>query len=130
MKRFLITSFIASILASVPLLATTEIAGSYYSRDEYQLTHAMFDRIRADLDRAQANDGAKFIGDGARFDIARTELGKLEGQWDRAHFDTSEFDNAYTALHMVLNDNRLVGHDRDVLSTDESRLIEFRQEYY
>lgn len=130
MKHLFLSSFIAASLAGIPLLATTGITSSYYSQDEYQLTHSMFDRIRADLDRAQANDQARLPGDGARFDIARNELGKLETQWDQARFDSAEFDNSYTALNMVLSDNRLTGHDRDVLSADESRLIEFRNEYY
>lgn len=130
MKRFFLQTFIASNLLLLPLLGTTPIANPYYSQDEYQDAHSMFAKIRADLDRAQANEQPKFLGDGARFDIASMQLGQMENQWDQADFNTSTFDNTYTALHMVLNDNRLTGHDRDVLSADESRLIEFRSEYY
>lgn len=130
MKRFFLRSFIASNFVLLPLFATTQFSTPYYSQDEYQNTHSMFDKIGTDLGRAQSNDHPKFLGDGARFDIARNELRKLETQWDQARFDTREFDNTYTALNMVLSDNRLAGHDRDVLSADESRLIEFRNEYY
>lgn len=134
MKLFFLQSLIASSLALYPWIAAQaaeeQIANPYYSQDEYQNTHSMFDKIRADLDRAQTNDHPDLLGDGARFDIARMQLGQLENQWDQADFNTTTFDNTYTALHMVLNDNRLTGHDRDVLSADESRLIEFRHEYY
>lgn len=63
-------------------------------------------------------------------DIARNELGRLEHKWYQGRYDTSEFDNTFTAVQMVLNDNRLMPHDRDVLSADVSRLFEFRAEYY
>jgi hypothetical protein len=135
-KRLFLQSLIASSLLLSPVILATaqaadeQLAAPYYSADEYQNAHSMFDKIRADLDRAQANDHPKFLGDGARFDIARMQLGQLETQWNHADFDTSTFDSTYTALNMVLNDNRLTGHDRDVLSADESRLIEFRNEYY
>ncbi len=134
MKRFFLQTFIASSLALSPWIAAQaaeeEPANPYYSRDEYQLAHTMFDKIRTDLNAAQADVSSGDLGDGPRFDIARMQIGQLENQWDQADFNTSTLDNTYTALHMVLNDNRLTGHDRDVLSADESRLIEFRSEYY
>lgn len=134
MKRLFLQSFIASSLVVSSWFAAQAAdelpASPYYSPEEYQNAHSMFATMRADLDRAQSNDHPKLLGDGARFDIARNELGQLENQWDQANFNTNEFDNTYRALHMVLNDNRLTGHDRDVLNADESRLIEFRNEYY
>ena len=130
MKRFLLPFIASNLILVGPLLATTSFTTPYYSQDEYQNAHVMFNKILTDLDRAQSNDHPKIIGDGARFDIARTEIGKLENQWDQACFDSGEFDHTYSALNMVLADNRLTGHDRDVLSADESRLIDFRNEYY
>lgn len=134
MKSFFLQTLITSSLVLTPWVvaqaAGEQLANPYYSQDEYQNAHSMFAKIRADLDHAQGNDHPKFLGDGARFDVVRNQLGHLENQWNQAHFDTSEFDNTYDALHMVLNDNRLTGHDHDVLSADESRLIEFRNEYY
>jgi hypothetical protein len=90
----------------------------------------MFDRIRADLYRAQTNAYPNYLGDGSRFDVARNELNQLEHRWDQGRYDTSEFDNTFSAVQMVLNDNRLIPHDRDVLSADLSRLLEFRADYY
>jgi hypothetical protein len=134
-KHFFLQSLIASSLALFPLIATVQaaeepFANPYYSPDEYQNAHSMFDKIRTDLDRAQTDVNSSSLGDSPRFDIARMQLGQLENQWDQARFDSSEFNNTYAALHMVLNDNRLTGHDRDVLSADESRLLDFRSEYY
>lgn len=134
MKRLFLRSFIASSLVLLPCIAAQaaeeQPATPYYSPDEYQSAHSMFAKIRADLYRAQVNDRPGIVGDGARFHIARMQLGQLENQWNQAEFDTGTFDKTYTALNMVLSDNRLTGHDRDVLSADESRLIEFRNEYY
>jgi hypothetical protein len=133
-KRFFLRSFFASTLVLSPWIAAQaagqQLANPYYSQDEYQNAHSMFDKIRADLAQAQSDVSSTDLGDGPRFDIARMQVGQLETQWNRADFDTSTFDNTYTALNMVLNDNHLTGHDRDELSADESRLIEFRSEYY
>jgi hypothetical protein len=125
-KRLLVSCLVAMF----PLLAAQPIASPYYSADEYQNARSLFGKIRADLNRAAENDVTALQGDGARFAIARMQIGQLENHWEQAHFDTNEFDNTYTALRMVLNDNRLTGHDRDALSADESRLLEFRSEYY
>jgi hypothetical protein len=129
-ERFFLSCFVAMNLVMFPLIAAEQITNPYYSADEYQNAHSIFDKIRADLSRAQTDASPNNLGDTPRFDIARMQLGQLENQWNQVHFDTAEFDDTYTALHMVLNDNRLTGHDRDVLSADESRLLEFRNEYY
>ena len=117
-------------LAATPPIANQQIVNPYYSADEYQLAHSMFDRIRADLDRAQTNAYPNNLGDAPRFDIAREQLGRLETHWDQARYDTSEFERTMTAIQMVLNDNRLTPHDSNELSADLSRLLEFRAEYY
>jgi len=135
MQRFFQGVFFASFLAFLPLALTAQapsqqIANPFYSPDEYQNTHSMFDKIQSDLNRAETNAYPNYLGDRSRFDIARNQFGKLENQWNQGRYDTNVFDNTFTALQMVLNDNRLMGHDRDVLSADLSRLIQFRNEYY
>jgi len=62
--------------------------------------------------------------------LPTNELEALEQNWDKGKYDTREFDNTVSAVQMVLNDNRLIPHDGDVLSADLSRLLEFRAEYY
>ncbi len=106
------------------------IQNPFYSQDEYQNTHSMFDKIRNDLYRAQTNAYPNFLGDSPRFDIVHNQLRTLENNWDKGVYDSRELDNTISAVQMVLNNNRLMGHDRDVLSADLSRLLEFRTEYY
>ncbi len=82
----------------------------------------MFDKIQADLNRAATNAYPNYLGDNARSDVARTELTQLEQSWDHGQYDTKQFDLAASAIQMILNDNRLMGHDREVLTDDLTRL--------
>jgi hypothetical protein len=140
MKRVLLRGLAGSGLLLFSLAASAQtipqqtnpqqIQNPFYSQDEYQNTHSMFDKIRNDLYRAQTDAYPNYLGDGARFDIVHNQLRTLEGNWDKGVYDSHELDNTISAVQMVLNDNRLTGHDRDVLSADLSRLLEFRTEYY
>ncbi len=135
MKRILLRGLAGSGLLLFSLAASAETIpqqkqNPFYSQDEYQNTHSMFDKIRNDLYRAQTNAYPSFLGDSPRFDIAHSQLRTLESNWDKGVYDSHELENTISAVQMVLNDNRLMGHDRDVLSADLSRLLEFRAEYY
>lgn len=135
MRKLIIWSLTGCSLLLFTLGASAQNAGQqiespYYSQDQYQNTHSMFDKIRADLYAAQTNAYPNYLGDGARFDVARIELQRLETNWDDAHYDSRQMDNTVDAIQMILNDNRLMGHDRAVLSADLSRLLDFRSEYY
>lgn len=135
MHRVLLGIFagLGMLLLSLTAPAQTvpeQIHNPYYSQEEYQNTHSMFDTIRNDLYRAQTNAYPNYLGDSPRFDIAHSELRQLEQNWDHAQYDSREIDNTISAMQMVLNDNRLMPHDRDVLNRDLSRLMEFRTEYY
>jgi len=102
----------------------------YYSEDEYQNAHSMFDKIQADLSRAATNAYPNPLGDAARIDVARTELGQLADGWDHGQYGSRRFDLTRTAIQMVLNDNKLTLHDQKVLGEDLIRLLEFGKEYY
>ncbi len=115
---------LAATAQALPQPVPAPVQNRFYSSDEYQLAHSMFDRIRNDLDRAQTNTY------GPRFDSAHNALTALEQNWDRAHFDSRQMANTISAIQMVLNDNRLTPHDRDELSDDVSRLLDFQTDYY
>jgi hypothetical protein len=129
-KRYSISCFAAMGMLLLPLMAAEPVPTPFYSQDQYQIAHSLFDKIRADLTQAQAGISSGDLGDGPRFDIARSQLTQLEKQWDQARFATGTFDKTYAAIQMVLNDNRLTGYDRNALSADQSRLLEFRGNYY
>jgi hypothetical protein len=119
----IVTGLASSLLAVTPDVQQ-QIGNPYYSVDQYQLAHSMFDHIRADLDRAGTNAYSP------RVDTARLELERLAHNWDQARYHTREFDRTMAAVQMVVNDNGLTPKDRDELSADVSRLLEFRSEYY
>ena len=134
MRHLLLSLFgpawLALSLSAAGQTPPEQISNPYYSQDQYQNTHSMFDKIQADLSGAATNAYPNYLGDNARFDIARTELRQLEQNWDHAQYDSRQFEQTTSAMQMVLNDNRLVLHDRDVLTADLSRLHEFQAEYY
>ncbi len=134
MKRLIIHCLVASCLPLFSLAASAQtlapVPNSYYSQDEYQLAHSMFDRVRSDLDRAQTSVNHNDVGDTSRFDIASMELGQLEHNWDQARFDSRQLEDTLSAIRMVLNDNRLAPYDQEALSSDLSRLLNFQTDYY
>ncbi len=135
MKRILLPFLIGSGLVFATLAASAQttpeqVPNRLYSPDEYQNTHSMFDKIRSDLYRAQTDAYPNYLGDEPRFDIAHNQLRTLEQNWDQGQYDSRELENTMSAVRMVINDNRLTPHDRDVLDSDLSRLLEFQTEYY
>lgn len=129
-RSLLGSALLAWGLAAAAQATPEQIYNPYYSQDQYQNTHSMFDTIQADLNRAATNAYPNYLGDNARFDVVRTELRQLEQSWDHGSYDSRQLDITTTVLQMVLKDNRLMLHDREVLTADLSRLREFRTEYY
>jgi hypothetical protein len=140
MKRILVRSLIGSgllIFSGLAAIAQTtpeRILHPFYSQDEYQNAHSMFDKIRTDLHQAQTdaypNDLPNSLRDAPRFDITHNQLRTLEQNWNQGRYDSREFNNTLSAVRMVVNDTHLRSHDRDVLDSDLSRLLEFQAEYY
>ena len=136
MKRTLMRGLFGSVLLASGLAVAAaqeparQIYNPYYSQDQYQNAHTMFDKIQDDLNHAATNGYPNYLGDNARFDVARNEIGQLEQSWDHGRYDSRQFDLTTSAMQMILNDNRLMLHDREVLNADLIRLAEFRAEYY
>jgi hypothetical protein len=117
----------AALSAQVP---NEQIHNPFYSADQYRNTHSLFDRVRNDLYRAQTDAYPNYLGDSPRFDLAHNDLRTLEQNWDKGVFDSNQMADTIKTLQMVLNDNRLMPHDRDVLANDLSRLMDFQSEYF
>ncbi len=99
----------------------------YYSADEYRLAHSMFDDLKRDLNGAQADAGIN-LAINQRFDTARTDLNALEQSWDNGHYDSRQILKTISAIQMVLNES--LPYDSEALARDQSRLLDFRSEYY
>jgi hypothetical protein len=131
MKRILFRCLVGSSLLLFTLIASAQtipeqFRNPFHSQDEYELAHSLFDKISADLARAQSN----YLADNAIFDRAQAELSVLEQNWDKGHYESRQIDATISALQMVLRDNRLMPQDLDALSDDLSKLLDFRTEYY
>ena len=96
-----------------------------YPDDRYDRGGGLFDRVRADLDRAESTYYTSG-GDHRRFNKVREELSEFQGKWANGRFDRHELDDVIGTLQRVVNDNRLSYRDRDVLQDDLYRLRDFR----
>lgn len=131
MKRVLFRSLMGSslLLLSLTLSAQTipeQIRNPFYSEDQYQLAHLMFDKLSADIHRAQTND----LADNAIVSRAQAELSALQQNWDKGHYNSRQIEGTISAVQMVLRDNHLMPRDRNAFSDDLTRLLEFQIEYY
>lgn len=84
-----------------------------------------FQRIREDLDHVRAET---FPMGGDQFRLARTlqELDELQSKLAAGRYDERQVDDVIGAMQRVVQDNRMSGRDRDVLSDDLNRLRDFR----
>ncbi len=87
---------------------------------------ALFDRARADLDRA-GNYPYASRADHKRFDEARRELFDFESRFDQGRYDRHELDEAISKLQRVLEHNSLDPRDRGALSEDLRRMRDYRE---
>lgn len=110
--------------------ATSPAQNAFFSPDQYRLTHSMFDQLRADLYQAQTDAYPDDLAANPRFNAAHSQLGALERKWDQGEFDSLEMAKTISALQLIVNDNRLMPRDRDALSADLSRLLQFQTDYY
>ena len=93
--------------------------GSYYGRVERN-PGDLFNRLRSDIERAEANSNWNG-GDRRRFNKVREELGEFQRSGNR-----HELNDTISALQHVVNTNRLVYGDREILARDLYQLQDFR----
>lgn len=93
--------------------------GSYYGRVERN-PGDLFNRLRSDIERAEANSNWNG-GDRRRFNKVREELGEFQRS-NKPH----ELNDTISALQHVVNSNRLVYGDREILAQDLYQLRDFR----
>jgi hypothetical protein len=86
---------------------------------------AFYDRLQADLSRAQRNRYLRG-DDQRRFERAHREVGEFSAKWSRGVFDPREMDQAIAAVQRVVEIPALHRDDRDALREDLRRMREFR----
>jgi hypothetical protein len=115
---------VASILAAAP--AFGQYDRPYGDRGYARQDRALFDRVRADLDRA-SNYPYSSRGDRKRFDEARRELFDFESRFDQGRYDKHELDEAIDRIQRVVNGNSLDPRDRGALAEDVRRMRDYRE---
>ena len=88
----------------------------------------LFDRVRADLDRAAASS-VPFTGDRDRISIARRDMNEFQRERANGNYDPAELDRMIGALQRVVDSNRMPDPDRNLLIADLHELREFRGRY-
>lgn len=88
----------------------------------------LFQKVREDLDHVQS---VTFPGGGDQFRFASTrhELDELQSKLAAGRYDERELDDVIVALQRVVQDNRMMARDRDVLADDLDRLWDFRSRH-
>jgi hypothetical protein len=89
---------------------------------------ALVDRVHEDLDRAYR--AARFSNsDHDRLNGAEKKLRDFAQKWDRGKFDKGELDEAIAGIQHVLDNNHLLGRERDALWSDVNQLRQMREAY-
>jgi len=103
---------------------------SYYNqtRDESFWKGRLFDRVREDIDRVQANTPA-FSADEFRLARAKQELSELQRDATSGRFADKDLEDVVRAINRVVADNRMPDRDRRLLSDDVSRLQEYKEHH-
>jgi hypothetical protein len=98
----------------------------YRTEDPVRRDHALFDKVRADLDHAGSYPYSS-RSDLKRFDEARRELFDFESRFDQGRYEKHELDDAINRLNRVVSHNSLDPRDRGTLSDDLRRMRDFRE---
>ena len=104
----------------------------YHDRDSRfqgeQWRAHVFEHVRTDLDHI----GSAVWAAGKerrRLERTRQELGDLQGKLERGRFDDHELSDVIDSVRKSANDQRLSPRDRDVLSDDLNRLMDYREHH-
>jgi hypothetical protein len=130
MRRLICAAAMAVALSGIAL-AQSYSWGGYFNAGPSSGTrqredHALFDRARADLDRAAAYRYAS-RPDLKRFDDARRDLFAFASRFDQGRYDTHVLNRAIDRLDSVVTRNSLDPRDRGALSEDLRRMRDYRE---
>jgi hypothetical protein len=109
---------IAAFLCLSSFLLTAQQYQPYQDR-------TLFNRVRADLDRA-ANYPYASRADRKRFDEARRDLFDFESRFDQGRYEKRELDHAIDRIQSVASHNSLDARDRGALDEDLRRMRDYR----
>ncbi|HZL57322.1 MAG TPA: hypothetical protein VFC21_09585 [Bryobacteraceae bacterium] len=97
----------------------------YGDRDYARQDRSLFDRARADLDRA-SNYQYSSRADRKRFDEARRDLFDFAARFEQGRYEKHELDHAIDRVENVVSHNSLNPRDRGALDEDLRRMRDYR----
>jgi hypothetical protein len=125
--RYLMHACVATSLLLSGLTANAQ----FYPRDRYDQDAGrdyarLMDRVRTDLDRAQAGT-LPFTADRVRVERALEQLNGFQRRMSAGDYDRRDLEEAIVAVQRVTDNNRnLSVYDRDYLSSDVNRLRDYQ----
>jgi len=126
MRRISSTLILVSTLVAGTAVASAQNYDSPWGdRDSARQDRGLFDRVRADLDRA-SNYPYSSRADRKRFDEARRELFDFESRFDRGRYERHELDQAIDRIERVVSRNSLDPRERGALSDDLRKMRDYR----
>ncbi|MGD1072334.1 MAG: hypothetical protein ABSB15_19595 [Bryobacteraceae bacterium] len=97
----------------------------YGDRDYARQDRALFDRVRADLDRASSYPYAS-RDDRKRFDEARRDLFDFQSRFEQGRYERHGLDKAISRIEKVVSHNSLDGRSRGALDEDLRTMRDYR----
>ncbi len=128
MKHILIKSLAGSSLLLFGLTADAQQyppPSGYFDQAHTADRARFFDRVRADLDRAESS-ASSFTGDTGRIDRVRDAVSVFQRKMDDGNYDPRALDDAIVSVQRVLDNNTLYVGARTALNDDLARLRDMR----
>jgi hypothetical protein len=127
--RHLMHAFMATSLLLSGLTANAQFRPRIeerFDRDPGRDYGRLMDRIRIDLDRAEAST-LPFTADRIRVDRALEQVNAFQRRMNAGDYDRRDLDDAIVALQRVADGNRnLSVYERDDLASDVSRMRDYQ----
>src|SRR5262249_7825085 len=99
--------------------------GEYRYDERDRRGNEFLDRLRSDLDRAEAT-ATPYGGDHWRIARARQMGNAFQSEWNRGNHDQQELSRVIWAGQRVSDQNRLSADSRNILLEDVQRMREFQ----
>jgi len=122
MMRRILQKAVLITLAAAGLAFPFQYPERGYARED----RSLFDRVRADLDRASRYPYSS-RPDRKRFDEARRDLFDFESRFDQGRYEKHELDRAIDRVQNVVSHNSLDPRDRGALDEDLRRMRDYRR---
>ncbi|MBV8816743.1 MAG: hypothetical protein JO022_00225 [Acidobacteriaceae bacterium] len=111
------------------LLAASAVHAQPYDGRYREFGHETLARVRADLNRAEADLRYLSGEEMRRFNFVRSTINEFDRKWEHGRYAGEDLNEAIGGLARMVERSRLRPRDRDFLADDLRRLREMRERY-